>query len=191
MAYDIHIVGPDELPYEDVYMRVVMPTMTSLVRLMYEFGMLATSYGRDDVPTDRFYDDYEQARQARITAGLPVSDDEDTEWWQSEEHRALRHWRPTSPDPVTGEEMPQWGIAVHKLSSNDFWHVEATECCEALESWRVASAQASSTGREPHDLVASRVPQAGAAMGEELVKFWFEWLAFLGRGARWDGFEVH
>ena len=221
MGYDLDIIGADDLPQEDVYLRVGMMTMARLRCIMAEFGMLATSYDHDDLPTGRFYDDFLEGRKARRAAGLPVSDDEDGEWWQSEENRALNHWRPTYPDPISAEEKPQWGIALHKLCSNSFWRVEAEECREALNAWVAASRQASSTGRKPseselRDLLADRASQAEVAAleilaanpiglllggglreagpkaaGEEFVDFWFDWLAFLARGARWDGFEVH
>lgn len=144
MGYDLYIIGGAGLTQDEYYFRANISAMSLLRGVMASLGMLATAYSDDDVPREECYNEF---LRSFCGDGRRTPEEADLEWY-GEGSRALRHWRPTSPDPLSGEARPQWGIAVHKLCSNGFWRVEADECREALIAWEAAVGEVSAPARE-------------------------------------------
>ena len=212
MGYELKIIAADGLPYDQREFDVTFYGMASFRTSMWRLGMLATGYDQEDLPRAE--------TEAAIVARIGRAPKDEGEFYFSEEGTDYCTWRPTIRDAVSGEINPLPGIAVHKLSSNDYWCVTADECRQALEAWRAALSAASHTSNpsraEERCLIARaicgqgrtlyevffRLADSWAETGAESVNplhdaelaghvdAWFEWLAFLERAAEHEGFVV-
>ncbi|MXM66103.1 hypothetical protein GR925_22290 [Streptomyces sp. HUCO-GS316] len=69
---------------------------------------------------------------------------------------------------------PPFGIALHKLGSNDGWLVTPEEITAALESYRTHSGD-----------------EVKVIVGDKELDYWLKWIAYLERAQRHGGFRVH
>jgi len=124
-------------------------------------GMLATDYDSTPVPQDAAVDAYWQRVREDASYDVAFSD--------GIEGQELQIWRPPIVRDGITCDLPQPGIAFHKLYLPGCWVVTAAECHEAL----------------------SVPPTSDDAPDAQYADEWFTWIAFLKRAAQVGGFSVN
>jgi hypothetical protein len=204
----IHDGSAPRLSYEDAVFHMSHGTFSQLGACMRLTGMLALSRMSPSADYLYAYDEYRGGLCERTLSDEVYERRTWKTWFEETGKVNPTRWRPHSPDPGTGLDMPLSGIAAHKVggSNSCFWWVTKVECVEALEAWRGAVLAAcpmwdpaevqkftlallSGVSGAQSDSSGCIIVRSGT--DQELLVVWKQWLRFLRRAADAEGFEVH
>lgn len=167
MGYDMYIENSPDDASEDSgasYFRLNIFGMSRYREFMNQLGMVTTDYTLppwpekpdsvdwEDVSVVRYPEDYE--------GNQPVKPEAVTFAKTVDKHLA---WHPDPP----------FGIALHKLGSNDGWLVTPEEIAAALEAYRNHSGD-----------------KVKVMVGADQPDYWLQWIAYLERARQRGGFRV-
>jgi hypothetical protein len=157
----------ERLSHSDLnYFRLNIWGMSTMRDDMERLGMLAYQYPMPRFPDPEDYGlTYEQ---------LYEIDDEDRATHPDER---VRKYHAASEGLLSFSPPDEPGLPVHKFGSNDGWHVTAKDCASALGKFREADPKLVEKVRENW-------------RQDDGSSYFDEWIAFLERGARLNGFEV-
>lgn len=182
----LSIADAADLLLSEANLHVDASTMARLCRLMDGFGMLATSYSPNEVPSDLL------GARWRPLAPVLGSAEEEMQWGVAYHKLSMSgDWHVEAEE--CDEALLSWDAA-SLLAAQARGRPSCQEMEELVEGrYLAAEAEQGSAEGDPTYLTTwARIWGGGPDLGaRDFALFWFDWIDFLGRASFRGGFEVH